>query len=598
MKTYNTLRVTWLYIAKTIAIAAPAISILLLIVIYGSDIPYQDQLDGVPVLLDKMNSGTLGLSDFFAQHNEHRIFFPRLLMFSLALLTHWNLRIELFVSWLLACICALNLWRLSRVTGWGASNERYWLLFASNVLLFTPLNWHNWLWGFQIGFFLPLTAITALLWIVPSTRTEISFLAAIVLSMVVNFSIASGFACWIIALLLLLFPRGTFKWRGQRGWLMLFLLAFAACQFLYAWGYKVPSQHPSPLLVLHRPWDALVYILAYFGSAFAWGTVLDSVLVAGVIGGILVLLFATSAAYIFARRRDSSLVARSLPWLALCFFVLAMNVVTMIGRLGFGTDQALASRYVLFSVMFVIGIIFLVRLSFNRWRSEAASKRSIATLTTGSISIAAILSGLLLVSSVATFRMWSGYRLGRLRAGALLELINVVDDPEDFAKYVYPSPGEPSMERKRIVTLMGSLGYLRPHLISAKYIREIAVPTSPAQQPCGFVDNISMVLDGKYAISGWAVLSKKREAAISTLLTYDDDNAQPVICAIAFTDTPRPDVVNAWKRNSYLNCGWHATISRKEVPAGRRTIRAWAFDSECCKAYELDGTKTVLVFGE
>jgi hypothetical protein len=49
-----------------------------------------------------MAAGTLGFADFFAQHNQHRILFPRLIFFGLGRLTHWNIRAELFVSWFLA----------------------------------------------------------------------------------------------------------------------------------------------------------------------------------------------------------------------------------------------------------------------------------------------------------------------------------------------------------------------------------------------------------------------------------------------------------------------------------------------------------------
>jgi hypothetical protein len=134
-------------------LATPALVILLLISIYAVNVPYWDQWDEVPRLIEKMNSGTLGLPDFFAQHNEHRIVFPRLIMFGLALLTRWNIKVELVASWILACISAYNLWRLCRVTGFFGSTADFWLLFAANVLLFTPLQSENWLWGFQIGFF-------------------------------------------------------------------------------------------------------------------------------------------------------------------------------------------------------------------------------------------------------------------------------------------------------------------------------------------------------------------------------------------------------------------------------------------------------------
>ena len=62
------------------------------------DTPFWDEWNGTAPLFEKMAAGTLGVADFFAQHNEHRILFPRLIFFGLGRLTHWNIRAELFVS--------------------------------------------------------------------------------------------------------------------------------------------------------------------------------------------------------------------------------------------------------------------------------------------------------------------------------------------------------------------------------------------------------------------------------------------------------------------------------------------------------------------
>jgi hypothetical protein len=127
----------WISGAKLILLALPALSILLLISVYGVNVPFWDQWKGVAAVLEKMNAGTLGFRDFMAQHNEHRIFFPRLLTFLLALVTHWNVKAELFMSWLLACICSYNFWRMSKFTGRGGSTAGFWLLLGVNILLWT-----------------------------------------------------------------------------------------------------------------------------------------------------------------------------------------------------------------------------------------------------------------------------------------------------------------------------------------------------------------------------------------------------------------------------------------------------------------------------
>jgi hypothetical protein len=92
-------------LAGLLLIAGPPLLIGFLIFRDGVDLPYLDQWDGTAPLFEKMAAGTLGFADFFVQHNEHRILFPRLMFFGLGRLTHWNVRAELFVIWFLALLC-------------------------------------------------------------------------------------------------------------------------------------------------------------------------------------------------------------------------------------------------------------------------------------------------------------------------------------------------------------------------------------------------------------------------------------------------------------------------------------------------------------
>jgi hypothetical protein len=53
------------------------------------DSPMQDQWKLSPLIQGYID-GTLSFSDYWVQHNVHRILFPKLLMFPLAKLTSWN----------------------------------------------------------------------------------------------------------------------------------------------------------------------------------------------------------------------------------------------------------------------------------------------------------------------------------------------------------------------------------------------------------------------------------------------------------------------------------------------------------------------------
>jgi hypothetical protein len=72
-------------LARLLLIAAPPLLIGFLIFRDGVDTPFWDEWDRTAPLFEKMAAGTLGFADFFAQHNEHRILFPRLIFFGLTM---------------------------------------------------------------------------------------------------------------------------------------------------------------------------------------------------------------------------------------------------------------------------------------------------------------------------------------------------------------------------------------------------------------------------------------------------------------------------------------------------------------------------------
>ena len=206
-------------ILEFLVMAVPALWLGSLIFRYGVDSPWGDQWDGTFPLFAKMQAGTIGFGDFYAFHSEHRILFPSLISFFLAKLTHWNIRVELLVIWLLACVCAFNVWRISTLTGNRDRRIHLVLLWRPVCSCLRRLQWENLLWGFQIGFFLPLFCTTALPWVAYTFRRPFNILGALVLCLVSTFSIASGFSSWLIAGGLLLLANGKGKSSAQMlGW--------------------------------------------------------------------------------------------------------------------------------------------------------------------------------------------------------------------------------------------------------------------------------------------------------------------------------------------------------------------------------------------
>lgn len=564
-------------------LALPALWIGWLMYRYGVDVPWGDAWDSTLPLFEKRQSGTLAFSDFLAFHNEHRILFPRLLTFSLATLTHWNVRGELLVIWILACVCSLNLGRVAWTTGWRNSLSLPWLLLGTNILLFSPSQWENLLWGFQIGFFLPLATLTACLWIAPSLRRPFDFLTTMILCLISTFSIASGFVAWFLtAPLLLLWNRKT-RAGGEKIWWLVWSLVGVASIYFYFRGYAHPGIHPSVLEALKHPFLAIKFMLAYLGTPF-FGTAPNPSGLASVASSALVILLAVCLLYVWRWRRDHTLLAHSLPWVALAGSALASAFLTMLGRLGFGVFAATQSRYVSFAVMLPIGLLFLTSLVFGHWREHSKVGADTAATGRALLVLGAALSLLFVYGAIAALESWPRFQHARLSGKAELLLINVVNEPKDLARNVHR--GDAALKAR--TNFLDRLGYFRPRLVRSDRIREIASRTDG--ETMGDFTELGKTIDGEFTASGWAILPESHRTADGVLLTYDNAQGDPIIFALAEVGYKRAEVSQQLNDKAYLRCGWMKSWKAGQIPASTPWIRAWTFDAENCRAFQIGAT--------
>ena len=122
-------------------------------------VPFLDAWDLVP-LLQKMDAGNLALSDLWTLHNEHRLFFPQIVMLGLARLTNWDIRFELATSVLLAVGIFLLMSRQVMITARGLQMQAlFWAIPLIAIVVFSIAQYQSWLWGWQLQIFLSVFGV-------------------------------------------------------------------------------------------------------------------------------------------------------------------------------------------------------------------------------------------------------------------------------------------------------------------------------------------------------------------------------------------------------------------------------------------------------
>jgi hypothetical protein len=571
-------------LAELLLIAGPPLLIGFLIFRDGVDLPYLDQWNGTAPLFEKMAAGTLGFADFFVQHNEHRILFPRLISFGLGRLTHWNVRAELFVIWFLALLCLFNIWQIIRRSG--RKDSSFWLLFLSSVLIFSPLSYANFLWGFQIGFHLPLACVTACIWVATYVRHPFNFVFAVILCTICTFSIASGLTSWLLAtpLLALAQSRST----SSRKWWIIWVCAFLLEMLVFFWSYQKPSRYPLLSGPLSQPILSGEYVLVFLGSPFTFGTNLPPLPLGVGMGGLLLLLLLTCAVIIWRNRGDRDLLADGLPWLMLGMVPVSSAVLTMIGRLGLGPTQARNSRYVIFAVMLPIALLVLAPMVRSHWSRSFSARGQLLTKAVSFL----LLSPFILTACpgfLADLPAWAGIRQARLYRKALVSFINVVAEREELGRHLFPYHGRV----ETAANVLNRIGYLRPPLLQSNLVRNVADPASSGSPRFGEFQ-MSEQEPGQIALGGKAFLPDKGGPADAVLITYDNAEGEPVICAIVSIENPREGRLRAAWDASALPSAWNRTLPIDRLPEGRQCLlKAWSYDAEACRAYRLEGSATV-----
>ena len=372
-----------------------------------SPLPHWDEW----ALFDHLATGNASLSWLWAQHNEHRILVPKL-FFLLDLYFFRGTQAFLltsifFIQLLQTALLSFSLWTLGGMRGsaWRTGTG----LIAYCILC--PTQQENLIWGFQLQFVLPAAMATlAVLTLLLYYRKPHAWLLALSIfaATIATWSLANGMLLWPLLLLAALLlqksglgsaglqacvpgrepktlsplrsststakeelsgtshrgPEGPhYPSQNCRAVIPAILLFAAANIALYLYHYHRPgpsAEFPGLLLAADR---TLHYVAVYFGSTFVRHSSGWIPLLAGTAGLWVAVVIIIR---VLPQRGTSSLLQLELSLLML--LCIATAFITASGRLHLGLEQATASRYQTFALLFwcSLGLAILFPLQQHR----------------------------------------------------------------------------------------------------------------------------------------------------------------------------------------------------------------------------------------
>ena len=339
-------------------LGAGAASAYLVITTY-SPVPHWDEWS----LFDHLaQGGGWSVAWLWAQHNEHRIFVTKLFFLIDVELFHGTQEFLLISIFLVQLLQVALLSRSLRMLGglrgsaWRAGTG----LIAYCIL--SPTQYENLVWGFQLQFVVPAAMATlAVLSLLLYQRggkggcLAISFVAATI----ATWSLANGMLLWPLLVIVAL-------WLNMKPATWMALLAAGLCNIaLYFYRYHRPS--PKMALPILSLGERVRYAVVYLGSTFVRHSSGTVALVAGGLG-ICAALFVL-VGVIRQRKNPSPFLIEMSFLILLC---LATAAVTSSGRIHLGVEQATASRYQTFALLFwcSLGLIVLFQFARNQARFQ------------------------------------------------------------------------------------------------------------------------------------------------------------------------------------------------------------------------------------
>ena len=436
--------------AKILALV-PLAFLIWVVAQFAVAVPYLDQWELVP-LLDKTYHGDLTFHDLWAQHNEHRLVFPQSIMLLLARLTRWNIHYELAVNIILALgIFAVFIHQVKITERKSGIAGLPWAIPAISLIVFSVSQYQNWLWGWQLQMFLNLLAVAGGIVLLANEPFRWSkFTAAALLGIVATYSFANGALFWPIGLIMLfLIKTGARERRAATtGWILIGALTLGT----YFYHYQKPENHPSLSLIFKMPVGYAVYVFKYLGSICAQdlGGDASSDGAFAFVFGLAGTVAAGWAGWTLFRKKIAD-PGTLLPYFGLSLYSVGSALVTGVGRLGFGTNQALASRYcTMVTPLWVSLVVWLVLLRNGRPPAAdtghaSGPRRKPAPDACQTVATWMLLAVLAMLMLGTVFGTGGAKAMSRVQTFGRNSLLNVAANPASETGYqglraIYPRP--------------------------------------------------------------------------------------------------------------------------------------------------------------
>lgn len=538
----------FIYYGELCLVIFPILLSIFLIAKYGVNVPRVDDW-AIMSIHETISNNGFHLKFFWQWHNEHRCFFPKLLLYSLSLITNWNVKAGMYtVVILFTGVCGLHLAYLKTTfTNLGKTNN-FLSYIPISLITFSFRQFENFFWGWQVtfamvAFFVVLSIFLVQKYIINNKIIYILF--SILCAIIASYSSAQGLIVWPCLIIICIYEILCMRKLKYLLTLILLVFTFSLVAGIYI-GMGIPDIFSTGKLFLFFP-----FVIIFIGSSIA-----NEVSLAFFIGVLICIILLIELFLLFKNRR----IRYNYYPIALILFGGGTGFVIAKGRLSFGLDQALSSRYTTFSIFILVGLymiafdLYISWLSNNEEMKMKLNKNYFLHLLT-------VINIIIFIISLCNYNFKS-YK------STYQELQYALQNYKDFSPqnlYIQSLGGTISN-----YSLMESLGGGVFSQEKEDEVPDAILSGTPTDRDSiiGFGPDCITIEEGKYLFvsGGWSIDSVAEDVADSVYLRIGDQLFK------TFYGRDRPDVGKALGLSKYNYSGFFISIPLDKINSDEFTI--------------------------
>lgn len=431
--------------ATLAAVILPIILLAIYVISYHIDFFVWDELALVP-LFEKLSTNSVTINDWLKPHNDHQILFPKLLMVGLLYLFDFQILPILLTTIIFAAIGYLLIWKVLIREG----NQTALTIISvilSSFLFFSLLQWENFLRFWQIVLIMCIVFFICSTYFLFAKKSSITnTMLALIFAAISTFSFGNGIIGLFSNGILLYFDTSEKDEKKKK--VVTYYLGLVIISIVFFSTFSGGGGNQSLIqTILPNLIKVPVFFLFFIGQIIVYPFFANKILAAMSLGagvvGVLIFLFNTVK--LFVNRRT---VGRGHIFLfALSLWVVLSAGVISLGRVGFGLETSVSSRYASFSALFWVSNLSLFLLFLNTERfSEGYGKRFFNFIGSQRQKLSVVVILIMLVGVINSFSAnWRFDHYEKTTLPALSEyyelsgnrelLIAVYPDSAEFSKY-------------------------------------------------------------------------------------------------------------------------------------------------------------------